>query len=372
MDLDYDLSKTCSSARRTRCRDPGAAPGRSRVIHLPGYTEQEKLSIARRYLVPKQMKANGIGEENFTITRQGGAEDHPRVHARVRRAQPRARGRDGLPQGREADRLEGKETQIRVTSENVDKLLGVPRYSSTRIESEDAVGLVKGLAVTPWGGELLDIEVAVVPGKGKLILTGLLGDWLKESATAGFSYIRSRATVSGSRRTSRRSSTSTCTTRATRSRRRSVGAASPWRPRWSPRLLGGAVRKDIAMTGEITLRGRVLPIGGLKEKTMAAHRSGITRVLVPKQNEKDLPGDPEARDRQGRHRARVAPRRGAAVRADRRARARRSSTRRRRRGSDSIDTRWACRRRQRGRADSRSLTHPGAPSKQGAPLGAGG
>jgi len=142
--------------------------------------------------------------------------------------------------------------------------------------------------VTPWGGELLDIEVAVVPGKGKLILTGLLGDWLKESATAGFSYIRSRADSLGLEKDFQEKFDFHVHYPGNSLKTDGQSAGIAMATAMVSALLGRRVRKDIAMTGEITLRGRVLPIGGLKEKTMAAHRSGITRVLVPKQNEKDL------------------------------------------------------------------------------------
>jgi ATP-dependent Lon protease len=289
MDLDYDLSKTMFICTANTLQGiPAPLQDRLEVIHLPGYTEQEKLSIARRYLVPKQMKSNGIGDENFSITRQ--------AVQRIIREYTRESGVRNLEREvatvcrKVAKRIvwKGKETQIRVTSENVDKLLGVPRYSSTRLESEDAVGLVKGLAVTPWGGELLDIEVAVVPGKGKLILTGLLGDWLKESATAGFSYIRSRAESLGLEKDFQEKFDFHVHYPGNSLKTDGPSAGIAMATAMVSALLGRRVRKDIAMTGEITLRGRVLPIGGLKEKTMAAHRSGITRVLVPKQNEKDL------------------------------------------------------------------------------------
>jgi ATP-dependent Lon protease len=241
------------------------------------------------------MKANGIGDDNFTITRQGVQKI---IREYTRESGVRNLEREIATVCRKvAKRIvwKGKETQIRVTSENVDKLLGVPRFSSTQLEADDAVGLVKGLAVTAYGGEVLEIEVAVVPGKGKLILTGLLGDWLKESATAGFSYIRSRADSLGLEKDFQEKFDFHVHYPGTGTKADGPSAGIAMATAMVSALLGRRVRKDIAMTGEITLRGRVLPIGGLKEKTMAAHRAGITRVLVPKQNEKDLQEIPRLR-----------------------------------------------------------------------------
>ena len=270
LDLDYDLSSVMFICTANTLQGiPEPLQDRLEILRIPGYTEREKLAIARKYLVPKQMIANGITEAHFTITRQA-IERIIREYTRESGVRNLEREIAGVCR-KVAKRVvwKGPETTIRVTSENLHKLLGVPRFTSGVIEESDQVGLVKGLAVTPWGGELLDIEVAVVPGKGKLILTGLLGDWLKESATAGFSYIRSRA--------------------------RSLGLAEDFQEKYDFHIHypGNSLKTDgpsagLAMTGEITLRGRVLPIGGLKEKVLAAHRGGITQVLVPKANEKDI------------------------------------------------------------------------------------
>ena len=295
LDLDYDLSRVMFICTANTLQGiPAPLQDRLEIVHLPGYTEREKLAIARRYLIPKQVSRHGLTGAQLQISRQ--------AVERVIGEYTRESGVRGLE--REIARIcrkvtrrvvaKGADTQVVVTSENVNRLLGVPRFVGSTIEEEDQVGMVKGLAVSPWGGELLDIEVAVVPGKGQLILTGRLGDWLKESATAGFSYIRSRA--------------------------RSLGLEPDFYEKWdfhvhypgnslktdgpsagiamatalTSALTGIPVRRDIAMTGEITLRGRVLPIGGLKEKTLAAHRAGVKIVLIPEGNEKDLVEIPRA------------------------------------------------------------------------------
>ncbi len=294
LDVDYDLSKVffvCTA--NTMQGIPPALTDRLEIIELPGYTETEKLAIAQRYLVPKQMVANGLDEDKLLITQQA---VERMVREYTRESGVRNLEREIAKVCRKvAKRVVTKKPDhaVRVTGENVHKLVGTPKFNQKSLDQADQVGSVKGMAVTPWGGELLDIEVAVVPGSGKLILTGRLGDWLKESAQAGFSYVRSRAD--------------------------SLGLEPEFHDKWDfhihypgnslktdgpsagiamatamvSALTGHPVRRDIAMTGEISLRGRVLAIGGLKEKSLAAHRNRISQVIIPEENKKDLQDVPE-------------------------------------------------------------------------------
>jgi ATP-dependent Lon protease len=291
--IDYDLSKIMFICTANSLRGiPEPLKDRLEIIELSSYTEREKLAIAHRYLIPKQLEAHGISEDNLLLTRQA---VQRLIQEYTREAGVRNLERELAKVCRKvAKRVvwKGPGTHIKVTSDNVNKLLGIPRFTHGMMEDTDQVGLVKGLAVTGYGGELLDIEVAIIPGKGKLILTGLLGDWLKESATAAFSYIRSRADALGLAadfyehidlhihypgKSTRADGPSAGLAMAT-----AMVSALTQRP----------VRRDLAMTGEITLRGRALQIGGLKEKVLAAHRGGIKTVLIPSSNVKDLPDIP--------------------------------------------------------------------------------
>lgn len=290
LDLDYDLSKVmfiCTA--NTLHGIPAALQDRLETIRIAGYTEIEKLWIAKKYLVPKQIEANGLSsvdEVKFTdkalkllinrYTREAGVRNLEReISSCCRKI-----ARDVLKKG--------KDRRIKVTQRRVQRLLGVPKYRYGVAEEEDAVGLVNGLAWTDTGGELLSTEVSIMPGKGKLIITGKLGDVMQESAQAALSYVRSRAERFG------------IDPRFHESRDVHVHVPEGAIPKDGPSagitmatslvsaLTGIAVRRDIAMTGEITLRGRILPIGGLKEKALAAHRAFIKKILIPKENEKDI------------------------------------------------------------------------------------
>ena len=294
LDLDYDLSKVMFICTANTLQGiPAPLQDRLEIIRLPGYTEREKLSIARRYLIPKQLDAHGLNGEQLALSRQAVERI---VREYTREAGVRNLEREVAKVCRKvAKRVvwKGPDTRIRVTSDNVHKLLGVPQFTQREIEEHDSVGLVKGLAVTPWGGEILDIEVSVVPGKGKLILTGRLGDWLKESATAGFSYIRSRSGSLGIETDFTEEWDFHVHYPGNSLKTDGPSAGIAMATALVSALTGVPVRRDIAMTGEISLRGRVLPIGGLKEKTLAAHRAGVQRVLIPRANEKDLVEIPE-------------------------------------------------------------------------------
>jgi ATP-dependent Lon protease len=264
------------------------------IIRLPGYTEYEKYYIAEGFLVPKQIKNNGLEDKNVTFsknsiltiirryTREAGVRNLEREISSV----CRKLARKVL---KERDKIEFK-----VTEKSISKYLGPFRFRQEEVEEKDQVGLVTGLAWTPVGGELLFIETLIMPGKGKLSVTGKLGDVMKESAQAALSYVRSRAETlmiedgfykkydihihipeGAIPKDGPSAGISMCTSLVSALTKRKV-----------PR--------DIAMTGEITLRGRVLPIGGLKEKIIAAHRGGIKKILIPKENEKDLKDVPKS------------------------------------------------------------------------------
>jgi ATP-dependent Lon protease len=289
LDLDYDLSDVMFiTTANTLGGIPVPLQDRMEIIQLSGYTEFEKLNIAVKYLVPRQRKECGLEDAKLDIT-EGALRTV--IHHYTKEAGVRSLEREIASICRKVARhvvAAGKDDAIVIGPKDVPKYLGVPKYRTNKKEEHDEVGLTNGLSVTSQGGgELLACEVAVVPGKGKLVVTGLLEKGMEESAQAAMSYVRSRAQVLGLEpdfyqkldvhvhfpEFVRKDGPSAGVTMAT-----SLASA----------LMKVPVRKDVAMTGEITLRGRVLPIGGLKEKLLAAHRSGITTVVIPKENRKDL------------------------------------------------------------------------------------
>jgi ATP-dependent Lon protease len=289
LDLDYDLADVMFiTTANTLGGIPMPLQDRMEIIQLSGYTEFEKLNIAVRYLVPRQRKECGLDEVPFTITENA---LRTIIHHYTKEAGVRSLEREIASISRKVARqvvADGKEKPIEVVAKEVPKYLGVPKFRVGRKEEHDEVGLTNGLSVTSnGGGELLACEVAVVPGKGKLVITGLLEKGMEESAQAAMSYVRSRAEGLGLDADFyqkadvhvhfpefvRKDGPSAGVTMAT-----SLASA----------LIKVPVKRDLAMTGEITLRGRVMPIGGVKEKLLAAHRSGITTVIIPKENRKDL------------------------------------------------------------------------------------
>ncbi len=288
LEVDYDLSDVMFVATANSLNIPAPLLDRMEVIRIPGYTEDEKVNIAMRYLLPKQMKANGLKEGELILgentvreivrhyTREAGVRNLERELAKICRKVVK-----------EILQEPGK-APVKVTARNLERYLGVKRYRFGKAEGEDRIGQVTGLAWTEVGGELLTIEAVTMPGKGKMTVTGQLGDVMKESVQAAMSVVRSRA--------------------------ESLGIAPDFYekqdihihvpegaiPKDGPSagigmctalvsvLTDIPVRGDVAMTGEITLRGEVLPIGGLKEKLLAAHRGGIKTVLIPEENRRDL------------------------------------------------------------------------------------
>jgi len=266
------------------------------VIRLPGYTEDEKMNIARRYLLPKQMKNNGLKEDELKVsdaalldivryyTREAGVRSLEREVAKICRKAVKQL----LLQNKEK---EGK--SVAVTPKNLDKFLGVRRFRYGKAEDQNRIGQVTGLAWTEVGGELLTIEAAIVPGKGKLQHTGQLGEVMQESIQAAMTVVRSRANVLGIDPDFYQKHDVHLHMPEGATPKDGPSAGIGMCTALVSALTKIPVRSDVAMTGEITLRGEVLPIGGLKEKLLAAHRGGITTVMIPVDNEKDLTEIPD-------------------------------------------------------------------------------
>jgi ATP-dependent Lon protease len=263
------------------------------VLRLHGYTELEKMEIAKQYLVRKQRTATGLTESNVSFaddaiteiirsyTREAGVRNLEREIGNICRKVARRVVKEGL------------EYSVKLTGENVSEFLGVAKFRDTLAHEKSEVGLVTGLAWTEVGGSILSTEVTIVDGKGKLTLTGKLGDVMQESAQAAMSYIRSRALRLGLPRDFYRNIDIHVHVPEGAIPKDGPSAGITMATAIASALSKIPVRRDIAMTGEITLRGKVLPIGGLKEKLLAAHRAGIFEAILPKENEKDLSEVPE-------------------------------------------------------------------------------
>ena len=292
LEVDYDLSNVMFVTTANTLNIPGPLLDRMEVIRISGYTEDEKLEIAKRYLIPKQIKDNGLKDNEWEIddvsikniirhyTRESGVRSLEREISKLTRKAIK-------------DIVTKKEDKIEIRESNVDQYLGVKKFKYGEIEDTDKVGVVTGLAWTEVGGELLSIETLVMPGKGKLELTGKLGDVMKESMKAAKSYVRSKCLDFG------------IIPPTFDKKDIHIHVPEGATPKDGPSagigmvtsivsaLTGIPVKKDVAMTGEVTLRGRVLPIGGLKEKLLAALRGGIRTAIIPDENEKDLKEIPQ-------------------------------------------------------------------------------
>jgi ATP-dependent Lon protease len=293
LEIDYDLSDVMFVTTANSLDIPQALLDRMEVIRLEGYTEDEKVEIAKRHLIPKQMEAHGLKPEELQYT-EGALRGIMRHY--TREAGVRTLERELAKVARKSLRqiLEGKVTSVELTADNLGDYLGVIRYRYGVGEEEDQIGAVTGLAWTEVGGELLTIEAVTVPGKGQVKTTGKLGEVMQESIQAAMSFVKARSPSYG--------------VKPSIFARKDIHVHLPEGavPKDGPSagigmvvamistLTGIAVRRDVAMTGEVTLRGRVLPIGGLKEKLLAALRGGITTVLIPSENEKDLAEIPQS------------------------------------------------------------------------------
>ncbi len=292
LEVDYDLSNVMFITTANSLRMAQPLMDRMEIIRLAGYTEDEKVAISRKHLIPKQIEANGLKENELDIhddavrdlvryyTREAGVRNLEREIANLARKATKEILMKGTP-------------KVKIGRKNLDKYAGVRRFRYGEAELEDLVGITTGLAWTEVGGELLQIEAVLVPGRGRVSVTGKLGDVMQESVQAANAYVRSRAAAFGIK------------PNIFEKRDIHVHVPEGATPKDGPSagvgmitsivsaLTGVAVRKDVAMTGEISLRGRVLPIGGLKEKLLAALRGGLKTVLIPKENERDLPEIPD-------------------------------------------------------------------------------
>jgi ATP-dependent Lon protease len=263
------------------------------VIRIPGYTEDEKANIARRYLLPKQVKQNGLKVDELVVA-DSAIQDMIRYY--TREAGVRNLERELSKIGRKAVKqllLAPAEKTVTVDEKNLDKYLGVRRFRYGKAEESNRIGQVTGLAWTEVGGELLTIEAAVVPGKGKLTHTGQLGEVMQESIQAAMTVVRSRSAMLGLEMDFYAKADVHIHVPEGATPKDGPSAGAGMCTALISALTKIPVRSDVAMTGEITLRGEVLPIGGLKEKLLAAHRGGITTVLIPDENTKDLAEIPD-------------------------------------------------------------------------------
>ena len=288
LEVDFDLSDVMFVCTANTLNIPPPLLDRMEVIRLPGYTEDEKLNIATRYLVPKQLKENGLKESEISITKPAVLDI---IQHYTREAGVRNLEREISKICRKVVKsllLKPRDSVIRITPKSMEKYLGVRRFRYGRAEDNDQVGQVTGLAWTEVGGELLTIETAVVPGKGKLTHTGQLGDVMTESIQAAMTVVRSRAGVLGIDEDFHQKLDVHVHVPEGATPKDGPSAGVGMCTALVSALTDIPVNSEVAMTGEITLRGEVLPIGGLKEKLLAAHRGGIETVLIPHENEKDL------------------------------------------------------------------------------------
>jgi ATP-dependent Lon protease len=288
LDVEYDLSNAMFIATANVMQNmPQALMDRLEVIRLPGYTEEEKLEIARRFLVPKQMEANGLKGKRVTLENDALLEI---VRRYTREAGVRSLEREIASVFRKVARkiVRGGEVEVRISREEIPEYLGVPKFRPRSKKGEAEVGIATGLAWTEVGGDLLTTEVTLMPGKGDLTLTGKLGEVMQESARTAVSVIRSRASEYGLPKDFHKKIDIHLHVPEGAIPKDGPSAGITMATALLSVLSGIPVRSDVAMTGEITLRGRVLGIGGVKEKLLAAHRAGIRRIVIPKDNEKDL------------------------------------------------------------------------------------
>jgi ATP-dependent Lon protease len=292
LEVDYDLSNVMFVTTANSLNIPGPLLDRMEVIRIAGYTEDEKIEIAKQHLLPQSVEEHGLRAGEFELADEV-LRDIIRYYTREAGVRNLKREIANLARKAVTEIVRGKGKTVSVTTENLSDYLGVRRHRFGLAESDDQVGVVTGLAWTEVGGELLTIEGVMLPGKGRMTTTGKLGDVMKESINAASSYVRSRSTVFGIEPPlfERKDIHVHVPEGATPKDGPSAGTAMA--TAIVSVMTGIPVRKEIAMTGEVTLRGRVLPIGGLKEKLLAALRGGISKVLIPKENEKDLVDIPD-------------------------------------------------------------------------------
>jgi ATP-dependent Lon protease len=293
LEVAFDLSRVLFiTTANVLYTIPPALKDRMEIIELPGYTEEEKVQIGQQFLVPKQRRYHGIGDDELTIstdalrllvqeyTREAGVRQLEREIASICRKIARRFAEDGA-------------SPVQVDRADVKGFLKAPRFTYGMAEETDQIGLATGLVVTEEGGDVIPVEVTLMDGKPNFILTGQLGDVMQESARAAMSYVHSRARDLGIRHTAFEEHSIHIHVPAGAIPKDGPSAGVTMALALISALSGRQVRRDVAMTGEITLRGRVFPIGGLKQKVLAAHRAGVRTVIFPKKNEKDLEEIPE-------------------------------------------------------------------------------
>ena len=292
LEVDYDLSDVMFVTTANSLRIPGPLLDRMEIIRIEGYTEEEKVEIAKLHLIDKQMDAHGLKKHEWSVS-DSALKDIIRYYTREAGVRNLEREIANLTRKATKDILLKGLKSIKVTSRNLEKFAGIRKYRFGEVEEMDLVGVTTGLAWTEVGGEMLTIEAVMVPGKGKMTVTGKLGDVMQESIQAARSFVQSRSSEFGIIPTlfEKRDIHVHVPEGATPKDGPSAGVGMT--TSIVSALTGIPVRKDVAMTGEITLRGRVLPIGGLKEKLLAALRGGIVKVIIPKDNEKDLAEIPD-------------------------------------------------------------------------------
>jgi ATP-dependent Lon protease len=288
LDVPFDLSHTFFVAT-ANMQDtiPGPLLDRMEVIELPGYTEHEKLEIARRYLLPRQIEENGIPDGVLKVT-ESAIREIIRSHTREAGVRNLERELGSVCRGAARRVAEGDKGPIAVTPENLVDFLGPPRYRWELASERDEIGVAAGLAATMAGGDVLFVETTAIPGKGRLILTGKLGDVMQESAQAALTYARSRATSLGVSPAFFDHNDLHVHVPAGAVPKDGPSAGVTIATTLVSVMTRRPIRKDVAMTGEITLRGKVLPVGAVRDKVLAAHRAGSKRVIIPRDNQNDL------------------------------------------------------------------------------------
>src|SRR6201996_3784011 len=292
LEVDYDLSDVMFVTTANTLRMPQPLMDRMEIIRIPGYTEDEKVEIAKRHLIPKEMAAHGLKDDEWKIT-DAGLRDLIRYHSREAGVRNLEREIANLARKAVKEIMSSKAKSVEVTPENLESYAGVRKYRYGEVEGEDQVGVVTGLAWTEVGGETLTIESVMLPGKGRFQATGKLGDVMKESIDAARSYVRSKATTFGIKPPTFDKIDIHVHVPEGATPKDGPSAGLAMATSIVSVLTGIPVRRDVAMTGEVTLRGRALPIGVLKEKLLAALRAGIKTVVIPQENEKDLAEVPD-------------------------------------------------------------------------------